>query len=78
MLVSGGNLPLDEIPAGKVKDYLMASAACFPALRAREIDGVKFLDGGYSDNMPTGLAKRMNIENREAKQIIEDYFRTYL
>ena len=52
-------LTLDEIPAGKVKDYLMASAACFPALRAREIDGVKFLDGGYSDNMPTGLAKRM-------------------
>ena len=41
-------LTLDEIPAGKVKDYLMASAACFPALRAREIDGVKFLDGGYS------------------------------
>ena len=55
-------LTLDEIPAGKVKDYLMASAACFPALRAREIDGVKFLDGGYSDNMPTGLAKRMGAE----------------
>ena len=46
-------LTLDEIPQGRVKDYLMASAACFPALRAREIDGVKFLDGGYSDNMPT-------------------------
>ena len=50
-------LPLEEIPQGKVKDYLLASAACFPALRARQIDGVKFLDGGYSDNMPTGLAK---------------------
>ena len=55
-------LTLDEIPAGKVKDYLMASAACFPALRARDIDGVKFLDGGYSDNMPTGLAKRMGAD----------------
>lgn len=40
----------------------MASAACFPALRARRIDGVKFLDGGYSDNMPTGLAKTMGAE----------------
>ena len=40
----------------------MASAACFPALRARQIDGVKFLDGGYSDNMPTGLAKTMGAE----------------
>ena len=55
-------LTLDEIPQGRVKDYLMASAACFPALRARDIDGVKFLDGGYSDNMPTGLAKKMGAD----------------
>ena len=55
-------LTLDQIPKGRVKDYLMASAACFPALRARDIDGVKFLDGGYSDNMPTGLAKKMGAE----------------
>ena len=55
-------LTLDQIPKGRVKDYLMASAACFPALRARDIDGKKFLDGGYSDNMPTGLAKKMGAE----------------
>ena len=55
-------LTLEDIPAGQVRDYLMASAACFPALRARQIDGVKFLDGGYSDNMPTGLAKAMGAE----------------
>ena len=55
-------LTLEQIPAGQVRDYLMASAACFPALRARQIDGVKFLDGGYSDNMPTGLAKTMGAE----------------
>lgn len=55
-------LMLEQIPAGRVKDYLLASAACFPALRAREIDGVKFLDGGYSDNMPMGLAKKMGAE----------------
>lgn len=52
-------LTLEEIPKGKVKDYLLASAACFPALRPREIDGKKYLDGGYTDNMPQGLAKRM-------------------
>ena len=55
-------LTLEDIPAGQVRDYLMASAACFPALRARQIDGIKFLDGGYSDNMPTGLAKAMGAE----------------
>ena len=55
-------LPLEEIPQGKVKDYLLASAACFPALRAKQIDGVQFLDGGYRDNMPTGLAQKMGAE----------------
>ena len=55
-------LPLEEIPEGKVKDYLLASAACFPALRAKQIDGVQFLDGGYRDNMPTGLAQKMGAE----------------
>ena len=53
---------LNDIPQGQLKDYMLASSACFPALRAREIDGVKFLDGGYSDNMPTGLAKRMGAD----------------
>ena len=52
-------LTLDEIPQGMVKDYLLASAACFPAIRPRVIDGKKFIDGGYSDNMPFGLAQRM-------------------
>lgn len=55
-------LTLDEIPEGKVKDYLLASAACFPALRARSIDGIQYLDGGYGDNMPTALAARMGAE----------------
>ena len=55
-------LPLEEIPKGRVKDYLLASAACFPALRAKQIDGVQFLDGGYRDNMPTALAQKMGAE----------------
>ena len=55
-------LTLEDIPAGKVKDYLLASAACFPALRAKQIDGVQFLDGGYRDNMPTALAQKMGAE----------------
>ena len=55
-------LPLEEIPEGKVKDYLLASAACFPALRAHTIDGVSYLDGGYRDNMPTALAQKMGAD----------------
>lgn len=51
--------PIEEIPQGRLKDYLLASSACFPALRPREIDGVKYIDGGWRDNMPLQLAAKM-------------------
>ena len=51
--------PIEDIPAGKLKDYMLASSACFPALRPREIDGVKYIDGGWRDNMPLRLAAAM-------------------
>jgi len=51
--------PIDEIPEGKLKEYMLASSACFPALRPREIDGVKYIDGGWRDNMPLELAAKM-------------------
>ena len=38
---------------------MLASSACFPALRPREIDGVKYIDGGWRDNMPLDLAAKM-------------------
>lgn len=51
-----------QIPQGQMKDYLLASAACFPAFRPRDIEGQQFIDGGYADNMPVGLARRMGAE----------------
>lgn len=51
--------PVEDIPEGQLKDYMLASSACFPALRPREIDGVKYIDGGWRDNMPLDLAARM-------------------
>lgn len=55
-------LTLEEIPRGQLADYLLASAACYPAMPARNIDGVEYLDGGYFNNMPTGLAARLGAE----------------
>ncbi len=51
--------PMEDIPEGQLKDYMLASSACFPALRPREIDGVKYIDGGWRDNMPLELAAKM-------------------
>lgn len=51
-----------DIPQGMLGEYLLASAACFPAFQAKEIDGHKYIDGGYHDNMPINRAIRMGAE----------------
>ena len=51
-----------DIPRGMLGEYLLASAACFPAFQAKEIDGKKYIDGGYHDNMPVNLAIRMGAD----------------
>lgn len=47
---------IEDVPPGQLKDYMLGSSACFPALRPREINGVKYIDGGWRDNMPLQLA----------------------
>lgn len=53
----------DQIPAGRLVDYLMASAACFPAMKARTIDEKTYIDGGYSDNVPVKMAVEMGADD---------------
>lgn len=48
----------EEIPEGKILDYMVASASVYPAVMPHEIDGVKYIDGGFADNLPYGLAMR--------------------
>ena len=61
--------PLEQIPPGKLKEYMLASSACFPALRPRTIDGVKYIDGGWRDNMPLDLAAAMGARQLVAVDI---------
>ena len=46
----------DDIPRGRLIDYIMASSSVFPALHAYEIDGRDYIDGGYADVLPVGMA----------------------
>lgn len=39
-----------------IKDYIIASAACYPAFKMKKIKDEKYIDGGYFDNMPINLA----------------------
>lgn len=51
-----------DIKPNELKDYLLASASCFPAFPVKEIHGKKFVDGGYYDNIPIRLAIELGAE----------------
>ena len=48
-----------DINQDKMADYLIASASCFPAFKRKDIEGIKYVDGGYHDNLPINLAIKM-------------------
>lgn len=52
----------EDIPQGQMADYLLASAACYPAFKPRTIGGSKFVDGGYRDNLPIDLALELGAD----------------
>lgn len=56
-------LTKNEIPKELLKDYLLASAACFPAFKMKKINNETYIDGGYYDNMPIDLAINMGADN---------------
>ena len=45
-----------QIPKGKLIDYILASSTVFPAMKSHEIGKTKYVDGGFSDNLPVGMA----------------------
>lgn len=51
---------LEDMEAGTLVDYLMASAA-FPGFEQPIIGGKKFLDGGIHDNIPYAMARRRGL-----------------
>jgi len=55
---------IEDIPTGKVTEYLMASAY-LPVFKLEKLDGKLFLDGGLYDNLPINL-----LINRGYKDII--------
>lgn len=46
----------EDIPSGKMIDFIIASASAFPAIHNCEIDGVDYIDGGYADEIPVEMA----------------------
>lgn len=42
-----------------VKDYVIASASCYPAFQPYKIGSDLYIDGGYHDNLPINLAAEL-------------------
>lgn len=51
-----------EMTKENAKDYLLASASCYPAFPMKEINGDNYIDGGYYDNVPVKLAREMGAD----------------
>lgn len=54
--MNGAFFYIDDIPKGQLKNHIMASASCFPAVKKCVIDDKKYIDGGYKDNLPVEMA----------------------
>lgn len=54
----------EDIPQGKLVDFLIASAN-LPAFKIEEMDGKKYLDGGFYNNLPIDI-----LANKGYKDII--------
>lgn len=55
-------LMIEDIPEGRLHDYLMASAA-LPIFKLPEIDGATFIDGAFYDNVPINLLLKQSCKD---------------
>ncbi len=52
----------NDLKPENVKDYVVASASCYPAFKPYKIDNDIYIDGGYYDNLPINLAIDLGAE----------------
>lgn len=50
------SLTKETLKPNNIKDYIIASASCYPAFQKKEIHNQNYIDGGYGDNLPINLA----------------------
>jgi len=54
---------INDTPEEKILDYLHASSACYPIFPIYTIDGKKYIDGGYNNNLPIDFAIRLGADH---------------
>jgi len=54
---------LEDMEPGTLHDWLMASSACFPAIPMKAIGSDRYIDGGFTDNVPVEMAVRAGAKH---------------
>ncbi|MBR6025666.1 MAG: patatin-like phospholipase family protein [Firmicutes bacterium] len=52
----------EDIPRGRMLDYVLASCSIIPITVPYEIDGKSYIDGGFADQMPISMALEKNAD----------------
>ncbi len=60
---------LETIPEGQLVDWIIGSCSCFPVFPTRRINGDRYIDGGYHDNLPIDMALRAGADEVVAVDI---------
>ncbi len=50
---------LDQLAPDEIRDCLLATSACFPLFPIHSFKGQKWIDGGFTNNLPIDLAIKM-------------------
>ena len=67
--MTGMPVRLEEMKPGSLGDWVIASASCFPIFPARHIEGQRYIDGGYYDNLPIDMALQDGMDEVVAVEL---------
>ena len=68
------NFYLEDIEEGRLKDYLLASSALYPAMEKYYINDTPYIDGGYGNNIPLDMA----LDKQPDQLVVVDVHGPYL
>ena len=61
-LIKGMEITKDKMKVGYMAKYILASSSAFPVFPVCEVDGNKYIDGGYYDSLPINFARNLGAE----------------
>jgi hypothetical protein len=71
--LTGAPVLREHMKPGSLVDWVIASASCFPIFPARNIDGQRYIDGGYYDNLPVDMALADGMDEVVAVELHPEY-----